>query len=310
MDIHNTAGEENVRELFEKLKKKNKVVVLVHLCRYWPFRLVSDEYYLKLFYYAYQDKKLDLNQPVTFSEKLQWLKLYDRKSEYTMMTDKYKVREFVKNTIGEKYLIPILGVWDDANEIDFSLLPEQFVLKSNNDSGTVIICKNKKDFNKKEAIGRLNKALRTNYFWKGREWNYKDIIPKVIAEKYMNDGNEDGLTDYKYFCFDGEPKFVQVDSGRFKKHIRNFYTVDWEYIEVENGCRSDKNKVMQKPKNHSEMLNLARKLSQNIPHVRVDFYVSNGKVFFGEMTFHHGGGAMKVEPFEYDKLWGSYLRLP
>ncbi len=295
-----------------KIKKIfNLPLVATHLCMHWPFNKISDERFLKYSFRAYQDRKLDLENPKSFNEKLQWLKIYDRKDEYTTLTDKYLVREYVKEKIGEKYLIPLLGVWDNAKDIDFDSLPDEFVLKCNHDSGSVVICKDKKTFDKKKAIKKLNKALEIQYFRKSREWNYKNIERKIIAERLMknNDGEQE-LTDYKYFCFDGEPKFIQVDTGRFTDHVRNFYDPDWNFIDVKNGCKNDSSIIVPEPKQHKEMLELARKLSLGMAHVRVDFYISNEEILFGELTFHHGGGFMKVEPYEYDLKWGEYLKLP
>lgn len=288
---------------------KNPELLIVHICRYWPFRLISDKLYIKIYFKAYQGYKLNLDSPQTFNEKLQWLKLYDRNEKYTMLTDKYMVREYIKNEIGEEYLIPILGAWDNANQINFDKLPNQFVLKCNHDSGSVVICKNKEELNIKEAICKLNKALKKQYFWKSREYNYKNIKRKIIAEKYMEDEEEHDLKDYKFFCFNGEPKFIQVDMGRFTNHIRNFYTTDWNYIPVNFNCYNDEKVIVQKPKKLEEMLSLVKKLSKNFVMVRVDLYQINGKIYFGEMTFHHGGGGDRIRPFEYDKEWGKYIKL-
>lgn len=287
----------------------NPRLILVHLFQYWPFRYISDELYLKIFFRAHQRKKLNLDNPSTFNEKLQWLKIHDRKSDYTMMSDKYLVRKYIKEKIGNDYLIPLLGVWERAEDIDYAKLPQKFVLKCNHDSGSVIICLDKKNFDKKKAQRKLNKALKKQYYWTSREWNYKNIKPRIIAEQYMVDESGNELKDYKFFCFNGIPKFIQVDSGRFINHIRNFYEPDWTFIPVEYGCPNDTNADIPKPEQLSEMKRLASCLSNNIPHVRVDFYISNKKIYFGELTFHHGGGAMRVTPYEYDELWGDYLDL-
>lgn len=294
-----------------KIKKalSNPILLITHLCRHWPFRCISDKKYLELFFRAHQGKKLNLSDPKSFNEKLQWLKLYDRRDEYTMMSDKYLVREYIKNRIGEEYLIPLLGVWENAKDINYASLPEQFVLKCNHDSGSVVICKNKNNIDKKSVEKKLQRALNRQYYWTSREWNYKNIKPRIIAEKYLVDETENDLKDYKFFCFSGEPRFIQVDSGRFSNHIRNFYTTEWEFIPAEYGCKNDKNMQVNKPNKLNEMLELARLLSKGIPHVRVDFYLVNNKIYFGELTFHHGGGVMKLEPYSYDLLWGSYLNL-
>lgn len=291
-----------------KIKRilQNPLLLLVHMCRHWPFRYISDKTYLKLSFRAYQGYKLNLNKVRTFNEKIQWLKLYDRDNKYTELTDKYLVRKYIKESIGEQYLIPLLGVWNNINEIDFSKLPSQFVLKCNHDSGSVIICKDKEKFNIKKVKKQLKKNLNTQYFWKSREYNYKNINRKIIAEKYMVDKDGKEINDYKFFCFNGEPKFIQVDFERHTKHIRNYYNIDGTLIPVEYGCENDTNLALPDIK-LNEMLDIAKKLSKNFIMVRVDLYQIKNKIYFGELTFHHGGGFMKVNPFEYDKKWGSYI---
>lgn len=289
---------------------RNPTLGIVHLCRIFPFRLISDKKYLELFFYAYQGKKLNLDNPNTFNEKLQWLKLYDRNPLYTELSDKYLVREYVKETIGEQYLTRLYGVWDKVNGTILNDLPNQFVLKCNHDSGSVVICRDKRSVDWKKAFAKLNKNVSKNYYWKSREYNYLNIQRRIIAEEYLTDGNNDELTDYKVFCFDGEAKFIQVDSGRFSNHIRNFYDCDWNFLDVEYGCKNDSKRLDRRPDELPEILALAEKLSKGMPHVRVDFYVSNHRVYFGEMTFHHGGGAMIVRPYDYDIIWGNYLHLP
>lgn len=298
--------------IIEKIKKviKNPILILVHMCRYWPFRYISDKKYLELFFKGGQGRKLDIENPKTYTEKLQWLKLYNRKPEYTMMSDKYLVRNYVENKIGEKYLIPLLGVWDSVDEINIDDLPNQFVLKTNHDSGSIIICKDKKIFDWKYARKTLRKALKTQYYWKSREYNYYNINRKIIAEQYMVDKKDGELRDYKFYCFNGEPKFIQVDVGRFSNHIENFYTLQWEFIPVEWGVPNNKDIIKNKPEKLDEMIRLAINLSRGIPHVRVDFYIVNGNVYFGELTFHSSGGIGKIIPELYDYKWGRYLTLP
>lgn len=288
---------------------ENPLLIILHLCYHRPFNYISDEAFIKLHFKAYQGYNLNLIKPKTFNEKLQWLKLYDRNPKYTSITDKYLVREFVKEKIGEEYLIPLLGVWDNAKQINFKDLPNQFVLKCNHDSGSVIICKDKEKINTKKVIKKINKLLKKQYYWKSREYNYKDINPKVIAEKYMIDEEGQDLKDYKIFCFNGEPKFIQVDIGRFTNHVRNFYTTEWNFIPVEFGKKNNEKIIIEKPSKLKEMLYIAKQLSSEIPMARVDLYVIKGEVYFGEITFHHGGGGEKIEPFEYDEKWGNFINL-
>ena len=294
----------------EAIKKIiNPWLVLTHLCRYFPLRYLPDRLCLKIFYKAYLGRFPDLKNPKSYNEKLQWLKLYDRNPLYTELSDKYLVRGFVSERIGEKYLIPLLGIWDRVEDIEYDSLPNQFVLKCNHDSGSVVICKDKSIFDYKSANNKLKRCLKTQFYWKGREYNYKNIKRKIVAEQYMQNDGSDELTDYKFFCFDGVPKFIQVDRGRFKDHIRNFYDSEWNYIDVEYGCKNDKQCIDMKPETFDEMLRLARVLSEGFSHVRVDFYNSNNKVYFGELTFHHGSGFMTIKPEKYDGIWGEYLNL-
>lgn len=280
---------------------------MVHMCQVFPLKYVDDRTFLKLFFRAYQNKKLNIDNPSSFNEKLQWLKLYDKNPEYTVLCDKYLVRAIVEQEIGEEHLIPLIGSWKSVDEIDIKSLPNQFVMKCNHDSGSVVICRDKQNFDWNSAKIKLKKSLKRNYFYKSREYNYKNIEPRIIAEAFMTDGDNEELTDYKIFCFKGVPRFIQVDIGRFSNHIRNFYTIDWEYIPVEYGCATSENVNIVKPAKLNEMLEYAKILSKDIPHVRVDFYVSNNQVYFGEYTFHHGGGAMKVSPYCYDLKWGNYI---
>lgn len=286
---------------------KNPNLVITHLCRHWPFYLVSDEFYLKRFFKAHQGYKLNLDNPKTYNEKLQWLKLHDRKDIYTILSDKYLVRNYVKEKIGEQYLLPLLGVWENTGEIDFNNLPEQFVLKCNHDSGSVAICKDKNSFCAKKELKKLSKAVKKNYYWKSREYNYYHIERKIIAEKYIADEGTEELTDYKLFCFNGKVCFTQIDTGRFSNHIRNFYDENWKFINVSYGCKNDPNNIMPVPECYEEMKRLAEILSEGMPHVRVDFYYTNGHIYFGELTFHHGGGVMMIEPKEYDFKWGNLI---
>lgn len=289
---------------------KNPLLFLVHLFDRKPFCFwMSDKNWLKMMFYAYHHKKLNLDNPQTYNEKLQWLKLYDRKPEYRMMSDKFAVRKFVAEKIGEEHLIPLLGAWDDADDIDFDSLPNQFVLKCNHDSAGLIICKDKIKLDIEKAKRKLKKCLKRDYFWAGREDNYRVAQKKIIAEKYMTDGDKDELTDYKFFCFNGEPKYIQVDTGRFTRHVRNFYDTSWNFIDVQNGCANDKKCIISCPHKFEEMLKFARILSEGLVHVRVDLYDINDEIYFGELTFHHGGGGMRVIPEHYDYEWGSYLNI-
>jgi hypothetical protein len=255
-------------------------------------------------------KRLNLKKPQTFNEKLQWLKLYDRNPLYTQMSDKYSVREYIANTIGEKYLIPLLGVWDSPDKIEFESLPRQFVLKCTHDSGSILICHDKSNFDVMAMKKKIEKRLRYDYYYHGREWCYKKIMPRIIAEKYMADESGTMLKDYKVFCFNGEPKLVEVDIGRFSNHIRNFYSPEWNYQFLENDCPTDPNITIEKPVKLDEMLFLSSKLSIGIPQVRIDWYSIQQNIYFGEFTFYDGNGFNNYNPPEWNKLLGDWVQLP
>jgi hypothetical protein len=269
---------------------------------------IPDDEYLRMMYRIHMKKELNLDNPQTFNEKLQWLKLYDRKPEYTAMADKYEVRKFVAEKIGEEYLIPLLGVWDRFEDIDFNKLPNQFVLKCNHDSGSVVICKDKNTFDLEAAKTKLNNSLTQNYYYFAREWPYKNIKPRIIAEKYMVDESGVELKDYKMFCFNGEPKYIQVDFDRFIKHKRNIYDTEWNYIPVSVQYPTDPEKVINKPSKLGEMLSLARILSKNIPHVRVDFYhIENAPlILFAEFAFYNDAGFGKFGSL-WDRKFGECI---
>ena len=268
-----------------------------------------DKKYLEILFKYVMGKKCDFKNPQTFNEKLQWLKIYDRNPFYTQLVDKYEVRKFVKARIGNKHLIPCLGVWNNFNEIDFSKLPNQFVLKCTHDSGGLIICKDKSKLNLKDAKKKIEHCLRRRYFLNTREWPYKNVQPKIIAEEYMVDESGYELKDYKFFCFDGMPKamFIATDRGTDTKF--DFFDTEFHHLPFTNG-HPNANKEIKKPENFTEMIHIAKLLSKGIPEVRVDLYNVNGKIFFGEMTFFHWSGLMPFEPEEWDYKFGSWIKLP
>lgn len=272
-------------------------------------KLLPDKLYLKLMYRLCMRKRLNLENPKTYNEKLQWLKLYDRKSEYTMMVDKYEVRKYIADTIGKEYLIPSLGVWDKFEDIDFEQLPDQFVLKPNHTSGDVYICKDKSKIDYKELEKEVNAWMKKEYFWYQREWQYKNIKPRIICEKYMVDESGTELKDYKYFCFNGEPKAMFVATDRGIDTRFDFYDIQFNHLPFMQHYKNATKKI-NKPKGFDEMVVLSKKLSKEFPHVRVDFYDVNGEIYFGELTFYHFSGFEKFEPEEYDYLFGSWLDLP
>lgn len=273
-------------------------------------KILPDKLYIQMLFYVKTGNKPDLKNPMSFNEKINWLKLYDRNPLYTQLADKLGVRSYVKNVIGEKYLIPLLGIWDKIEDIDFEALPNQFVLKCTHDSGSVIICKNKKNFNKEEAIEKLKLAMKNNYFYYNREWAYKNIIPRIIAEQYMVDESGKELKDYKVFMINGEPEFIEVDFERFSNHKRNLYTLEWKLLDTKIEYPRDLDKNIAKPLNLEEMLECARKLTKNIPSVRVDFYSVGEKIYFGELTFYQDGGFVPFDSEEFEKKLGEKIILP
>ena len=276
------------------------------------FNWMPDATYLKIAYFLTMGKRLNLQNPTTYNEKLQWLKLHNRKKEYTDMADKFRVYDFVRSRVGEEHLIPLIGAWDKPEDIDWEGLPNQFVLKCTHDSGGVIICKDKAAADRKAIYRKLRKVLKTNYFYGDREWPYKDIHPRIIAQEFLTDESNVELKDYKFFCFDGEPAFMFVAKGRQSgaKDVRfNFYDMDFHLMPFKNG-HENFTEPMEKPASWDEMIEVARKLSAGIPHVRVDLYERKGKVLFGEMTFFHWSGMVPFEPAEWDEKFGSLIHLP
>jgi hypothetical protein len=275
------------------------------------FNCLSDRTFIKYAYFRQMGRRLNLRNPKSFNEKLQWLKLYDRNPEYTRLVDKYEVRHYITNKIGAEYLIPLLGVYNNFEDIDFSKLPKQFVLKCTHDSGGVVICKNKDQFNIDKARETINKHLSKNYYYAWREWPYKDIRPRIICEKYMVDESGTELKDYKFMCFNGEAKCLFVGLNRNSPAGLNvdFYDMNWIPMPFERKYPSS-GKITPKPKTFNKMVKFAKELSENFPFVRVDFYEVNGQLYFGELTFYPGSGYEEFTPESYDYLLGSWLELP
>ena len=272
---------------------------------------LPDRPFVKLDYRFATNEELDLEEPKTFDEKINWLKLYNRKPEYTKMVDKYEVRQYIKEKIGADYLIPLYDVWDEVDEIDWENLPAQFVLKTTHDSGGVVICEDKADIDIEAAKDTLHRSLCYNYFNEGREWPYKNVKPRIIAEKNMNNGDEE-FKDYKLFCFNGEMKMTQVlkDINSEEDVTQNFYDRDWNLMPMTEGGSPNSSEPIEKPDNYKEMIEIAETLSAGIPFVRVDLYEINQEVYFGELTFYPNKGQNTFEPEEYNNILGSWLKLP
>lgn len=290
------------------VNKKYRVRILDSLGAY---NHLSDEKYLKKQYKFWMGKELNLKHPKTYTEKIQWLKLNDRKPIYTTMVDKFEAKKYVAERIGEEYIIPTLGVWDNFDDIDFDALPNQFVLKCTHDSGGLVIVRDKSKLDKAKARKKINRCLKTNYFYHGREWPYKNVKPRIIAETFMEDSETSELRDYKFFAFNGEAKALFVATERQKAGTEvkfDFFDMEYNHLPIRNG-HPNADVTPKKPKCFDEMRVLAGKLSEGIPQLRVDFYEVDGKVYFGELTFAHFGGTVPFEPEEWDKTFGDWIDL-
>ncbi len=296
-----------------------KLYVLLH-----PSRLLAafmgryctwlpDEIFLRCRYRLLMHKRLHLEPPVTFTEKIQWLKLNDRKPIYSLMADKYDVKEYVANRIGKQYIIPTLGVWDSFDEIDFSQLPNQFVLKSTNGGGGtgVVICRDKSKIDKEAAKKLLNFSLNTPASKVQGEWVYKNIKPRLIAESFLSTTENSELLDYKFFCFNGKVRCFKVDFGRFTTHHANYYDETGALLPFgETICPPDFNHKISIPDSLSKMIELAEKLAEGHIFLRVDLYNVNSQIYFGECTFYPNSGFGEFTPKEWDYTLGTYLELP
>lgn len=274
--------------------------------------LLPDRFYVKCMYYLQTGKRLHLKHPKTYNEKLQWLKLYDRKPEYTIMVDKFAVKEYVANIIGQEYIVSTLGVWDNPEEIAWDELPNQFVLKTTHGGGSkgVVICRDKTTFDRTDAISRLQRSMKSSLYKNFREWPYKNIMPRIIAEEYLSDNdNEYGIKDYKFFCFNGEPLYCGVFSGRWSKMGADYFDMEWLHLPFTLKGNPFAESVPAKPQHFETMRQLATQLAAGHPHIRVDFYEVNGKVYFGELTFYSASGFGQFEPDEWDEIWGKNLEL-
>lgn len=270
---------------------------------------VPDKLYIKWKYRRIFNKKLNLNNLETFNEKLQWLKLNNRNPLYTTLVDKYEVRDFIKKRIGEEYLIPLLGVYEKFDDINFDLLPDKFVIKCNHDSGSVWVCKNKKNFEIEKTKKEVTRALSRNYYYAAREWPYKNVNPKIIIEKYIEDKNG-LLPDYKFYCFNGKCDYVMVCTERETGTPKFYYfNKKWDLIKnmSNDGINVKNDFYMPKPKNIEKMFELASSLSKKIPFVRIDFYNVDGNIYFGEFTFYPSGGFDDTRREEAEEIFSNML---
>ena len=271
----------------------------------------SDKKYVEAIYLLVFGKKLNLKNPRTFNEKLQWLKLYDHNPKYTTMVDKLAAKDYVEKIIGSEYIIDTLGRWDSFDQINFEQLPKQFVLKCTHDSGGLVICRNKEKLDKEKARKKIEESLKRNFYYVGREWPYKNVKPQIIAEEYMEDERGD-LKDYKFFCFNGKVEFFKIDFDRESAHRANYYDCQGKLLSFgESLCPPKFDKKIELPANLKHMIELAEKLSVDKTFIRVDFYsVLNNNIKFGELTFYPASGFGKFIPENEDLRIGEMLRLP
>lgn len=272
-------------------------------------RFLPDEMYIQLNYFAHFKKFADLKNPVTYNEKLNWLKIHDRDPLYTELVDKYAVKEYVGQKIGEEYIVPTLGIWDSVDKIDFEALPNQFVLKCTHDSEGLVICKDKTQLDFEAAKEKLRQCQKQNFFYIGREWPYKHVKPRIIAEQYIEDHIDGELRDYKFFCFDGEPKAMFIASERSKGTTKfDYYDLEFSHLDIIQKYPNAET-PRRKPVCFDEMIKFSKVLSKGFPHVRVDFYEVDGKLYFGEMTFYHFSGFMPFNPSCWDSRFGEWINL-
>ena len=289
---------------------KTPKLIILRILQFGIFRFIPDKFFLKIKYRIIIGKKLNLKNPQSFNEKLQWLKLYDRNPLYTKLVDKYEVRAFIAETIGEEYLIPLYGLYKSFEEINFDELPNQFVLKPTHTSGDVYICRDKSqiDFSKLKKL--VNYWLKREYYWNHREWPYKNITPRIICEKFMIDDESSELMDYKFLSFNGDIKCLFICLNRNSPYGLNvdFYDMNWNLMPFERHYKCSGKKIS-KPKNFDKMVKFSEILSKNLTFIRVDFYEVNGKLYFGELTFYPGSGYEEFTPESYDYQLGSWMEL-
>lgn len=272
---------------------------------------IPDKTYLCILYRLHMGKKINMDNPKTFNEKLQWLKLYNRKPIYTTMVDKYEVKKFVSDIIGEQYVVKLFGVWNTPDDIDWNSLPSKFVLKTTHDGGgnSIVICKDKDKLDIEAAIKKLKVSMKHEIYSRYREWPYKNVKHRVIAEQLLEDNSgEKELIDYKVMCFNGIPKLIQVHRGRFEEHTQDFYDNSWNRLQYTQGLPMS-DKPMKVPPVFEEMMAMSAKLSKDIPFLRVDWYIVEGRLYFGELTFFDASGYDDFDQEGINEEVGSWIDL-
>lgn len=271
-------------------------------------KFIPDKLYLKIVYRIKTGKKLNLKNPTGFCEKLNYLKIYNKIEKYTDLVDKIKVKEYITKNFGEEYIFPTLGVWDHYRQIDFNNLPDKFVLKCNHDSGSIKVVVDKSEINHKEFENFFENRLKQNPFYIGREYPYKNVKPKIMAEKYMTPKGKVDINDFKFFCFDGEPKIMYIASQRSIDCKFDFYDMNFSHLNIVN-IHPQSGVEIEKPEKFEDMVEFARKLSKGFKFVRVDLYQIDGKIYFGEFTFFHGGGFWLMKPEKWEKILGDWINI-
>lgn len=300
-------GKKVYRNLTHPALLGRRLLIFLYRCR-----LLSDKRFISLRFRLALGYAMDWEHPRTFQEKLQWLKLYDRRPEYTVMVDKVKAKEWVAERIGRKYIIPTLGVWERAEDVDFDALPDKFVIKCNHTSGLGnIICKDKSQLDVRRVRKELRKGLRDDYSRRSGEWPYRDVPRRIIAEQYIEDNEYGELRDYKFFCFGGKVKCFKIDFNRFTGHFANYYSPSGEFLLFGEAAWPPRPQCsVSMPSTLGKMISLAERLSEGVPFLRVDFYTIGENIFFGEVTFFPSGGMKSFVPNEWDLKFGNFLKLP
>lgn len=289
---------------------KNPRLLVAKVCgKFMRGSIRDDERYLRMLYRARIGRPLDLENPRTFNEKLQWLKLHDRNPLYTTLVDKAEVKPWVAERIGWEHVVPTLGVWDSFDEVDFDALPERFVLKCTHDSGGLAICRDRATFDMRAAKRKIERSLSRNFYWSGREWPYKDVRPRVLAEEYLDAGGPD-ITDYKFLCFGGRARCAFTCTGRAGGDLRvDFFDLEWNRLPFTRHY-PNADVPPEAPARLGEMVALSERLAGGVPFVRVDFYEVAGSLWFGELTLYPGSGMEEFDPEAWDAVLGSWLELP
>lgn len=275
-------------------------------------RWLPDEAQIRLVYRLKMGRKLNLKNPETFTEKLQWVKLYDHKPVYTRMVDKYEAKGWIEEQVGAEYVIKTYGVWERFEDIDRDALPKEFIMKTTHDSGTFMICSDKASFDWETAKKRMEKSLKRNYFVRSREWPYKNVKPRIICEELLKNADGKPLSDYKFYCFDGTVRMSHITFGRGSAEglSMNYYDRDLNVLPVQHYKYPRYHGEFTPPKHYEKMVELAAVLSKGVPHLRVDFYEANDRIYVGELTFFTDGGFGAYDPAEFDKTVGSWMTLP